>query len=84
MNVQEFYEKTLVDRGYQSDPAQLAAVGRLQRAFDSPDAHVVKVQAIPVLCLQRFDEEVIQGDLLKQLVSCWGIGFGGGLACLCI
>ncbi len=34
MNVQEFYEKTLVDRGYQSDPAQRAAVERLQRSFD--------------------------------------------------
>lgn len=34
MNVQEFYEKTLMERGYQSDPAQIAAVGRLQRAYD--------------------------------------------------
>ncbi|MEY4208861.1 MAG: hypothetical protein RLZZ20_2013, partial [Pseudomonadota bacterium] len=34
MNVQEFYEKTLAERGYQSDPAQLAAVERLQRSFD--------------------------------------------------
>ncbi len=40
MNVQEFYEKTLVDRGYQSDPAQLAAVGRLQRAFDEWGAYM--------------------------------------------
>jgi len=34
MNVQEFYEKTLTERGYQSDPAQLAAVERLQRSYD--------------------------------------------------
>lgn len=34
MNVREFYEHALVQRGYQSDPAQLRAVERLQQAYD--------------------------------------------------
>lgn len=34
MNVQEYYEHALAERGYRSDPAQQAAVDRLQRAYD--------------------------------------------------
>ena len=34
MNVTEYYEKELQTRGYQSDPAQRAAVGRLQRCYE--------------------------------------------------
>ena len=34
MNVLQSYEHTLAERGYQSDPAQRAAVDRLQRYFD--------------------------------------------------
>ncbi len=34
MNVQEYYQHALHERGYRSDPAQLVAVERLQRAFD--------------------------------------------------
>lgn len=34
MNVQAYYQHALVERGYRSDPAQLAAVERLQRAYD--------------------------------------------------
>jgi cell division protein ZapE len=34
MNVTEYYEHALVERGYQSDAAQLRAVERLQRAYD--------------------------------------------------
>jgi Predicted ATPase len=34
MNVTEYYEKELQTRGYQSDPAQRAAVDRLQRCFE--------------------------------------------------
>ena len=34
MNVQEYYEQTLAERGYQSDPAQQRAVNRLQRYYD--------------------------------------------------
>jgi cell division protein ZapE len=34
MNVREYYEKALDERGYQPDVAQLAAVERLQRYYD--------------------------------------------------
>ncbi len=34
MNVREFYQQTLAQRGFRSDPAQEAAVERLQRAYD--------------------------------------------------
>ncbi len=34
MNVREFYEHALAQRGYQSDEAQRRAVNRLQQAFD--------------------------------------------------
>jgi cell division protein ZapE len=34
MNVREFYEHALAERGFQSDPAQLRAVERLQQAYD--------------------------------------------------
>jgi cell division protein ZapE len=35
MNVREFYEHALAQRGYRSDDAQLRAVDRLQQAFDA-------------------------------------------------
>ncbi|MEY3265520.1 MAG: hypothetical protein RL717_2997 [Pseudomonadota bacterium] len=35
MNVRDYYAQTLLQRGYQSDPAQEAAVERLQQSFDS-------------------------------------------------
>jgi cell division protein ZapE len=34
MNVREFYEHALAERGYKSDEAQLRAVNRLQQAYD--------------------------------------------------
>ena len=34
LNVIEYYEYALASRGYRSDPAQLAAVERLQRSYD--------------------------------------------------
>ncbi|HVL75335.1 MAG TPA: cell division protein ZapE [Noviherbaspirillum sp.] len=34
MNVREYYEHALAERGYQSDPAQVRAVERLQQAYD--------------------------------------------------
>jgi cell division protein ZapE len=34
MNVQEFYQHALVERGFKSDPAQHRAVDRLQQAYD--------------------------------------------------
>lgn len=34
MNVREYYEHALAERGYQPDEAQLQAVERLQRYYD--------------------------------------------------
>src|SRR3546814_3156318 len=34
MNVQEYYQHTLQERGYQADQAQQAAIERLQEYFD--------------------------------------------------
>ena len=34
MNVQEYYQHALTERGFKSDPAQQAAVDRLQQAYD--------------------------------------------------
>ncbi len=34
MNVQEYYQHALTERGFKSDPAQAAAVDRLQQAYD--------------------------------------------------
>lgn len=34
MNVEEFYNQTLVQRGFSADDAQLHAIARLQRAYD--------------------------------------------------
>ena len=34
MNVQEYYQHALTERGFTSDPAQAAAVARLQQAYD--------------------------------------------------
>ena len=34
MNVQEFYQHALAERGYPSDAAQQRAVDRLQRAYE--------------------------------------------------
>ena len=42
MNVHEYYEHALAERGYRSDPAQRAAVERLQRAYDEWSAYRAK------------------------------------------
>ena len=34
MNVRQYYDHVLAERGYQSDPSQLLAVDRLQQAYD--------------------------------------------------
>ncbi len=34
MNVTEYFEQTLAERGFTADPAQLAALARLQRCYD--------------------------------------------------
>ncbi len=35
MNVRQYYDHVLAERGYHSDPSQLAAVERLQQAYDA-------------------------------------------------
>lgn len=42
MNVQEYYRHALAERGYQSDPAQQAAVDRLQQSHDEWVAYRAK------------------------------------------
>ncbi len=42
MNVTEYYQEALARRGYQADPAQLAAVARLQLAYDEWRAYKAK------------------------------------------
>ena len=42
MNVLEYYQHALAERGYQSDPAQLAAVERLQQSYDQWVAYRAK------------------------------------------
>jgi len=39
MNVTEYYEQELQTRGYESDPAQRAAVDRLQRCYEEWSAY---------------------------------------------
>ncbi len=42
MNVEAYYQHALAERGYRSDPAQLAAVARLQRSYDEWVAYRAK------------------------------------------
>jgi cell division protein ZapE len=42
MNVQEYYQHALAERGYTSDPAQQRAVDRLQQAYDEWVAYKAK------------------------------------------
>jgi hypothetical protein len=44
-------------------------VGGLQRGLDAPDAHVVEVEPVAALGFQGVDEQVLLGDLFKQLVE---------------
>ncbi|MFM8465939.1 MAG: cell division protein ZapE [Oxalobacteraceae bacterium] len=69
MNVQEFYEKTLVERGYQSDPAQLAAVDRLQRAFDDWGAYMSRRSS-------RLRRMIIHPDPPRGVYLWGGVGRG--------
>jgi hypothetical protein len=59
--------------------------GCLQGAFDSPDADLMKVEAIAHLGFQGLDEKVIECDLFKQVLVVLGVLFlhrlGLSIAC---
>ena len=69
MNVREFYEKTLADRGYQSDPAQLAAVDRLQQAFDEWAAYMSRRSS-------KLRRMIIHPELPRGVYLWGGVGRG--------
>ena len=69
MNVLESYEHTLAERGYHSDPAQRAAVARLQRYYD--DWAIFKEQRSSAV--QRF----FKRPEIPRGVYLWG-GVGRG------
>ena len=69
MNVREFYEKILADRGYQSDPSQLLAVDRLQRAYDEWAAYLSRRSS-------RLRRMILHPDLPRGMYLWGGVGRG--------
>ncbi len=69
MNVNEYYQHALAERGYQSDPAQLAAVARLQQAYDEWVAYRAKRSSKLTRLIRRPD--------IPRGVYLWG-GVGRG------
>lgn len=69
MTVLEYYQQTLVERGFNADPAQLHAVERLQRAFDE----WVEYKSYRSTALKRF----IHRPSVPRGVYLWG-GVGRG------
>lgn len=69
MNVREFYEKTLADRGYQSDPAQLEAVERLQQAYDQWSVYLSRRS-------NRLRRMIVRPDLPRGVYLWGGVGRG--------
>ncbi len=69
MNVQEFYEKTLADRGYQSDPAQRAAVDRLQQAYTEWTEYLARRSS-------RLRRMIIRPDPPRGVYLWGGVGRG--------
>jgi hypothetical protein len=60
-------------------------IGCLQGAFDSPDADLMKVEAVAHLGFQGLDEKMIECDLFKQVLDVLGVFFfhrlGLSIAC---
>src|SRR6201994_2081276 len=69
MNVTEYYEKELQTRGYQSDPAQLTAVARLQRCYDE----WVTYKARRSNAIKKF---LVHPDLPRGVYLWGGVGRG--------
>ena len=69
MNVTEYYEKELQTRGYQSDPAQRAAVDRLQRCYDEWVEYKSRRS-------NAFKKLIIHPDLPRGVYMWGGVGRG--------
>ena len=69
MNVRESYEKILADRGYQSDPAQLAAVERLQLSYDEWAVYLSRRSS-------RLRRMIVHPDLPRGVYLWGGVGRG--------
>src|SRR5690349_10258112 len=69
MNVTEYYEQELQTRGYQSDPAQRAAVDRLQRCFEEWTAYKARRP-------NAFMKLIMHPDLPKGVYMWGGVGRG--------
>lgn len=69
MNVTEYYEKELQTRGYQSDPAQRAAVDRLQRCYEEWVEYKSRRS-------NAFKKLIIRPDLPRGVYMWGGVGRG--------
>ncbi|SEI39913.1 cell division protein ZapE [Paraburkholderia diazotrophica] len=69
MNVTEYYEQELQTRGYESDPAQRAAVDRLQRCYEEWTAYKARRP-------NAFMKLIMHPDLPKGVYMWGGVGRG--------
>jgi cell division protein ZapE len=69
MNVTEYYENELQTRGYQSDPAQRAAVDRLQRCYEEWQAYKARRP-------NAFMKLIMHPDLPRGIYMWGGVGRG--------
>jgi cell division protein ZapE len=69
MNVTEYYENELQTRGYQSDPAQRAAVDRLQRCYEEWVAYKARRP-------NAFMKLIMHPDLPRGVYMWGGVGRG--------
>ncbi|HEY4351906.1 MAG TPA: cell division protein ZapE [Paraburkholderia sp.] len=69
MNVTEYYENELQTRGYQSDPAQRAAVDRLQRSYEEWVAYKARRP-------NAFMKLIMHPDLPRGVYMWGGVGRG--------
>jgi cell division protein ZapE len=69
MNVEEYYQHALAERGYRSDPAQLAAVSRLQQSHDEWVAYRAKRST-------RITRLIRRPDIPRGIYLWGGVGRG--------